>query len=218
MPLMNAQWEHWEGSDLQLVPFDIIRKQRSNCVSRYLDAGRDMVASLQYGTRCPCGYCHISDVEHHKQEDHMESFFLAETVKYLWLLFDLAVGPDNLVENGPYKYIFSTEGHLLPATPQMIVDFMGAGLKLPIHQTTLLLSQVPFLGFCPGLNHGQKFGISYVHSTDEHHEYETIQQKESTTVQSHSVLVLPAQSSEHLLPDSSSDHNDSQTGESDVTS
>lgn len=48
---------------------------------RYLDAGRDMVASLQYGARCTCGYCHISDVEFHKQEDHMESFFLAETVK-----------------------------------------------------------------------------------------------------------------------------------------
>ncbi|PON40157.1 Glycoside hydrolase [Parasponia andersonii] len=86
---------------------------------RYLDAGRDMVASLQYGARCSCGYCHISDVEFHKQEDHMESFFLAETVKYLWLLFDLAVGPDNLVENGPYKYIFSTEGHILPSTPQI---------------------------------------------------------------------------------------------------
>ncbi|XP_031382720.1 alpha-mannosidase I MNS4 isoform X2 [Punica granatum] len=86
---------------------------------RYLDAGRDMVASLQYGARCPCGYCHISDVETHNQEDHMESFFLAETVKYLWLLFDLAAGPDNLIENGPYKYIFSTEGHLLPMTPQI---------------------------------------------------------------------------------------------------
>ncbi|KAM7485253.1 hypothetical protein LguiA_001262 [Lonicera macranthoides] len=86
---------------------------------RYLDAGRDMVTSLQYGAKCTCGYCHISDVEFHKQEDHMESFFLAETVKYLWLLFDLASGPDNLVENGPYKYIFSTEGHLLPATPQI---------------------------------------------------------------------------------------------------
>ncbi|KAF4352758.1 hypothetical protein F8388_003411 [Cannabis sativa] len=50
---------------------------------RYLDAGRDMVASLQYSARCACGYCHISDVEFHKQEDHMESFFLAETVRTL---------------------------------------------------------------------------------------------------------------------------------------
>ncbi|KAK4798772.1 hypothetical protein SAY86_031098 [Trapa natans] len=71
----------------------------------YLDAGPDTVASLQYGASCPCGYCHTSDVETHNQEDHMESFFLAETVKYLWLLFDLAVGPGNLVENGPYKLV-----------------------------------------------------------------------------------------------------------------
>ncbi|XP_062222812.1 alpha-mannosidase I MNS4 isoform X2 [Phragmites australis] len=90
---------------------------------RYLDVGRDILASLQYGAKCPCGYCHISDVETHKQDDHMESFFLAETVKYLWLLFDLAAGPDNIVENGPYKYIFSTEGHLFPVTPEIaLVD------------------------------------------------------------------------------------------------
>ncbi|CAK9168527.1 unnamed protein product [Ilex paraguariensis] len=50
---------------------------------RYLDAGRDMLASLQYGARCTCGYCHISDVEFHTQEDHMESFFLAETVRLM---------------------------------------------------------------------------------------------------------------------------------------
>ncbi|KAE8731514.1 Detected protein of confused Function [Hibiscus syriacus] len=47
--------------------------------SIYLDVGRDIIASLQYGARCPCGYCHISDIENHKSEDHMESFFLAET-------------------------------------------------------------------------------------------------------------------------------------------
>ncbi|XP_078175719.1 glycosyl hydrolase family 47 protein isoform X1 [Carex rostrata] len=86
---------------------------------RYLEVGRDMLTSLQYGAKCPCGYCHISDVESHKQDDHMESFFLAETVKYLWLLFDLAVDSDNIVESGPYKYIFSTEGHFLPATPEI---------------------------------------------------------------------------------------------------
>lgn len=49
--------------------------------SRYLDVGRDMVASLQDGARCECGYCHIKDVETHEQDDHMESFFLAETVR-----------------------------------------------------------------------------------------------------------------------------------------
>ena len=43
--------------------------------------GREIVSSLQYGARCPCGYCHITDVEDHRKEDHMESFFLAETVR-----------------------------------------------------------------------------------------------------------------------------------------
>lgn len=225
---------------------------------RYLDAGRDMLASLQYGTRCPCGYCHISDVEDHRQEDHMESFFLAETVKYLWLLFDLAVGPDNLVENGPYKYVFSTEGHLLPASPQISlvrehclyygsycrsgdlrqtyfvseVDkdkhesndsrFYGSWTKATYSSdyTTSEPSAVSGLikGFCPGLNHGQKFGLSYLLSNDEHRDYETIQPEESTTVQSHSVMLLPAQSSDSSVPDSGNDHNDSQTSESDVTS
>lgn len=74
-------------------------------------------------------------------------------------------------------------------------------------------------GFCPGLNHGQKFGLLYAHLTDERHEYETneVQQKESTTVQSHSVLVLRSQSSDHLVPEYGSDRNDSQTHESDGT-
>jgi mannosidase alpha-like ER degradation enhancer 2 len=48
----------------------------------YLDCGRDILASLQNLARCPCGYCHIVDVESHEQDDHMESFFLAETVGY----------------------------------------------------------------------------------------------------------------------------------------
>lgn len=45
-----------------------------------MDVGRDIVASLQNVAKCPCGYCHIADVESHEQVDHMESFFLAETV------------------------------------------------------------------------------------------------------------------------------------------
>eukprot|EP00271_Cylindrocystis_brebissonii_P014208 TRINITY_DN35484_c0_g1_i1.p1 TRINITY_DN35484_c0_g1~~TRINITY_DN35484_c0_g1_i1.p1 ORF type:complete len:730 (-),score=243.73 TRINITY_DN35484_c0_g1_i1:36-2159(-) len=49
----------------------------------------------------------------------MESFFLSETIKYLYLLFDLAVDGDNLVEKGAYEYVFSTEGHLFPLTPEI---------------------------------------------------------------------------------------------------
>jgi len=38
------------------------------------------VASLQKSAKCRWGYCHIADVESHEQDDHMESFFLSETV------------------------------------------------------------------------------------------------------------------------------------------
>ncbi|PIA31515.1 hypothetical protein AQUCO_04900074v1 [Aquilegia coerulea] len=204
--------------------------------SRYLDAGRDMIASLQYGARCPCGYCHISDVESHKQEDHMESFFLAETVKYLWLLFDLAVGPDNLVENGPYKYIFSTEGHLLPATPEIALvhehcSYFGAFCRgnYAKHRSVFNISDdtqgnndsrlrtsgghnnIPFKptsrrstsglikGVCPGLNHAQKYGISYMPKADRN-EDEPAKQQEATKVQTHSVVLV---SSTDLSPTSS---------------
>ncbi|ONK67370.1 uncharacterized protein A4U43_C06F19470 [Asparagus officinalis] len=205
---------------------------------RYLDAGRDMLASLQYGARCPCGYCHIADVESHKQDDHMESFFLAETVKYLWLLFDLAVGPDNLVENGPYKYIFSTEGHVLPATPEISLvsdhcSYLGAfcksdrwkkdghtkilfdhhetndsqlhadrGASISSQKARDTFTASSFIkGFCPGLTHGQKFGISYVeekHETNEH---------ESTSPQSqkHSIILISNPTTIHSINADESD-------------
>ena len=43
-------------------------------------------------------------------EDRQESFFLSETVKYLYLLFDV----DNPINTDDMKYVFSTEGHVLP--------------------------------------------------------------------------------------------------------
>ncbi|RAL38801.1 hypothetical protein DM860_013482 [Cuscuta australis] len=194
---------------------------------RYLDVGRDILTSLQYGARCTCGYCHISDVEFHKQEDRMESFFLAETVKYLWLLFDLAAGPDNIVENGPYKYIFSTEGHLLPASPQISLvhehcSYLGAYCRnndfeqkmhtSPIAETNstgthfgstppsffldLIYKKSPNMlglakGLCPGLAHGQRFGISYVTSTSPIvKENEHASQRENPSTQRDSLVIV----------------------------
>eukprot|EP00898_Chlorokybus_atmophyticus_P006326 jgi/Chlat1/6695/Chrsp49S00478 len=69
----------------------------------YLEVGRAIVSSLQTRAKSRCGYAALLDVETHEQVDHMESFFLAETVKYLWLLFD---GKGRLC----------TEGHYFPIT------------------------------------------------------------------------------------------------------
>ncbi|XP_075526467.1 alpha-Mannosidase class I b isoform X4 [Dermacentor variabilis] len=60
------------------------------------------------------GYTTIGSVLNTKQtgpRDMMESFFLAETLKYLFLLFS---EEDVLERYSPTRYLFNTEAHLLP--------------------------------------------------------------------------------------------------------
>jgi hypothetical protein len=47
-------------------------------------------------------------------EDRMESFFLSETCKYLYLLFDT----DHYVNKHFRDFVFSTEGHLFRIRPE----------------------------------------------------------------------------------------------------
>ncbi|CAI5521122.1 unnamed protein product [Closterium sp. Naga37s-1] len=72
----------------------------------YLEIGRDIAAALNTVTRTGCGFASVGDVQTHRLDDHMESFLLSETLKYLYLLFsphiDIAA-----------RFVFSTEGHLL---------------------------------------------------------------------------------------------------------
>eukprot|EP00455_Lapot_gusevi_P052757 TRINITY_DN8083_c0_g1_i2.p1 TRINITY_DN8083_c0_g1~~TRINITY_DN8083_c0_g1_i2.p1 ORF type:complete len:526 (-),score=101.90 TRINITY_DN8083_c0_g1_i2:286-1782(-) len=75
---------------------------------RYLEMGREMFYSLENITRVEKGYASIRDVKTSELEDRMSSFFLAETCKYLYLLFD----EDNFVNHR--NYVFTTEGHLFP--------------------------------------------------------------------------------------------------------
>jgi len=49
------------------------------------------------------------------KEDRMESFFLSETTKYLFLLFD----DDNVLHTTMKDHIFTTEGHVFPITAEM---------------------------------------------------------------------------------------------------
>ncbi|XP_065179030.1 ER degradation-enhancing alpha-mannosidase-like protein 1 [Sycon ciliatum] len=73
----------------------------------YLHVGRDILNSLNQHTRARCGYATVHNVNDKSLEDRMESFFLSETVKYLYLLFD----EDNKLNRHADKFIFSTEGH-----------------------------------------------------------------------------------------------------------
>ncbi|XP_067907569.1 ER degradation-enhancing alpha-mannosidase-like protein 1 isoform X3 [Heterodontus francisci] len=76
----------------------------------YLHVGMDILQSLEKYTKVRCGYATLHHVIDKSKEDRMESFFLSETCKYLYLLFD----EDNPLHRSGSKYIFTTEGHILP--------------------------------------------------------------------------------------------------------
>ncbi|KAJ4959991.1 hypothetical protein NE237_019901 [Protea cynaroides] len=73
----------------------------------YIEVGESIVKSLNVYTKVEGGFASIKDVTTMQLEDHQHSFFLAETCKYLYLLFD-----DSFLVNK--NYIFTTEGHPIP--------------------------------------------------------------------------------------------------------
>lgn len=100
----------------------------------YLQFGQKFFLSLQNRSRAACGYASIADVSSGRLDDRMDSYFLAETLKYLYLLFDEGLPPgkrnsifcqksalrSSFRKQEPSKpcihkldTLFSTEGHLL---------------------------------------------------------------------------------------------------------
>jgi mannosidase alpha-like ER degradation enhancer 1 len=53
-----------------------------------LEVGEMIMQSLQLYARVECGFTTIEDVITMEKANRMESFFLSETLKYLYLLFD----------------------------------------------------------------------------------------------------------------------------------
>ncbi|XP_006109433.3 endoplasmic reticulum mannosyl-oligosaccharide 1,2-alpha-mannosidase, partial [Myotis lucifugus] len=82
----------------------------------YQDWGWEILQSFNTYTRVPSGgYSSISNVQdpHNPQpRDKMESFFLGETLKYLFLLFS-----DDMDLLSLDSYVFNTEAHPLPIWP-----------------------------------------------------------------------------------------------------
>ncbi|RZF37279.1 hypothetical protein LSTR_LSTR005611 [Laodelphax striatellus] len=76
----------------------------------YLHVGYEILQSLNQFTRTECGFATVHSVTDMSLEDRMESFFLSETTKYLYLLFD----KDNYINKRYEKFVFSTEGHIFP--------------------------------------------------------------------------------------------------------
>jgi len=73
--------------------------------SHYLDMGRTFFDSLERYCRTDVAYAALRNVETKEKKDEMESYFLAETLKYLWLLFAPSATLDLT------EVVFNTEAH-----------------------------------------------------------------------------------------------------------
>eukprot|EP00943_MAST-04B_sp_MAST-4B-sp1_P000694 g694.t1 len=54
---------------------------------KYLKVAQHVIHTLQNTSRVKCGYASIADVRNHRLDDRMDSYFLSETTKYLFLIF-----------------------------------------------------------------------------------------------------------------------------------
>jgi len=72
---------------------------------RYIEMGKTFLESLIKYCKVDAGYAALENVVTKEKRDKMESFFLAETLKYLYLLF----APANTLDFS--KVIFNTEAH-----------------------------------------------------------------------------------------------------------
>ncbi|XP_055036573.2 endoplasmic reticulum mannosyl-oligosaccharide 1,2-alpha-mannosidase [Misgurnus anguillicaudatus] len=122
----NMQYQN--GRDIDVKPADRHNLLRPETVeslfymyrftkdNKYRDWGWDILQSFNKYTRVPSGgYTSISNVRDPSNpapRDKMESFFLGETLKYLFLLF---VDDTELISLD--KYVFNTEAHPLPIWP-----------------------------------------------------------------------------------------------------
>jgi mannosidase alpha-like ER degradation enhancer 2 len=79
---------------------------------RYLEMGGTFFESLEKYCRTDVAYAALSNVGSKTKSDEMESYFLAETLKYLYLLFAPAETLDLR------KVVFNTEAHPLQRTPE----------------------------------------------------------------------------------------------------
>ncbi|KZF24485.1 glycoside hydrolase family 47 protein [Xylona heveae TC161] len=75
----------------------------------YLHVGEMALRDIKRRCWTKCGWAGLEDVRTGEKQDRMESFFLGETTKYLFLLFD----PTHPLNKIDAPFVFSTEGHPL---------------------------------------------------------------------------------------------------------
>lgn len=75
----------------------------------YLHVGEMIQKDIKLRCKTECGWAGLEDVRTGELKDRMESFFLGETAKYMYLLFD----PSHPLNHLDAPFVFTTEGHPL---------------------------------------------------------------------------------------------------------
>jgi mannosidase alpha-like ER degradation enhancer 1 len=73
----------------------------------YLHVGERILKDIERICKTDCGYASIENVEDGRLGNRMESFFISETLKYLYLLFDT----DSFINKLDSNFVFTTEGN-----------------------------------------------------------------------------------------------------------
>lgn len=97
----------------------------------YLHVGEMVMKDIKRRCFTECGWAGLQDVRTGEQTDRMESFFLGETAKYLYLLYD----PDHPLNNIDAPVVFTTEGHPLIIPSHVRKTTMDS--KGPVPESTI---------------------------------------------------------------------------------
>lgn len=91
----------------------------------YLHVGEMTLRDIKRRCWTKCGWAGLQDVRNGDLSDRMESFFLGETTKYLFLLFD----EDHPLNKLDAPFVFSTEGHplILPRRISKTSSYLKGG-------------------------------------------------------------------------------------------
>ncbi|KAL6843748.1 hypothetical protein ACP4OV_026319 [Aristida adscensionis] len=92
----------------------------------YQDWGWDIFQAFEKNSRIESGYVGLRDVNTGEKDNMMQSFFLAETLKYLYLLFS----PPSVISFD--EWVFNTEAHPLRIVPIHDNKGRSSGFDTPV--------------------------------------------------------------------------------------
>lgn len=120
----------------------------------YLYVGEMAVRDIKRRCWTRCGLAGIQDVRNGELSDRMESFFLGETAKYLYLLFE----PTHPLNHFDAPFVFTTEGHPL-VIPKSGRKPVRANVSNPARDGDGNF-EYPIVGTCPAPPRAPPFSIS----------------------------------------------------------